>query len=322
VWISSLSNHNGYVTIFIVKYIVLPGIVIGGALWLAWTWRRNRQTPGFAMRANAALLAAFWLGLLYSRGLPDSFPAVRALFWYVSWPVWGAIAAGASSLVPLSGLDLTLLIEAVDQLVSARVTPEQIWASRRLVTVVLPVVALAAARAAAGAAGIRPDWRILAARGLVVAGVLYGIVGLAPAAGRALQAGGAQFASRIAAKVPEDALVVVADPLDWTHLAAALWLEHGRTSVVIRDHPTFPAAFRALLEKEPRPLYLVAGEVVDVPLEPRIDALGTTLPPGFALREIERFDWLASMLEVTQDHAPRERVQRRTAAVLYEIERR
>jgi len=322
VWISWLSGDNGYVTIFVVKYIVLPGIVIGTALWLGWTLRRNRRHPGFAVRANAAVLAGLWLALLYSRGLPDSYPAVRALFWYVPWPVWGALAAGASALAHLPGLDLALVIEAVDQLVSARVTPEQIWASRRLVTIVLPLVALAAARAASGASEERVGWRTIAARGFVAAGVVLGVVGLAPAAGRSLQSGGAELAQRIAAAVPEDALVVVADPLGWTHLAAALWLEHGRTTLVRRDQPSFEEPFRTFLESDPRRHFLLAGEVVLAPGEPRAESLRPPMPPGFALREVDRFDWLVSMLETTEDRAPRERIARRTVAVLYEIERR
>ena len=322
VWISWLSGDNGYVTIFVVKYIVLPGIVIGTALWLGWTLRRNRRHPGFAVRANAAVLAGLWLALLYSRGLPDSYPAVRALFWYVPWPVWGALAAGASALAHLPGLDLALVIEAVDQLVSARVTPEQIWASRRLVTIVLPLVSLAAARAASGASEERVGWRTIAARGFVAAGVVLGVVGLAPAAGRSLQSGGAELAQRIAAAVPEDALVVVADPLGWTHLAAALWLEHGRTTLVRRDHPSFEEPFRTFLESDPRRHFLLAGEVVLAPGEPRAESLRPPMPPGFALREVDRFDWLVSMLETTEDRAPRERIARRTVAVLYEIERR
>jgi len=45
------------------------------------------------------------------------------------------------------------------------------------------------------------------------------------------------------------------------------------------------------------------------------------MPPGFSLREVDRFEWLVSMLETTEDRAPRERITRRTVAVLYEIER-
>src|SRR6185369_16302496 len=107
----------------------------------------------------------------------------------------------------------------------------------------------------------------------------------------------------------------------WTHLAAALWLEHGRTTLVRRDHPGFEEPFRTFLESDPRRHFLLAGEVVVFPEEPSLESLRPAMPPGFSLREVDRFEWLASMLETTEDRAPRERITRRTVAVLYEIER-
>lgn len=321
VFISTLSGHNGYVTIFVVRYLVVPGVLIGGIAWLVWTLQRDRRVPGFAIRANAALFAALWLALLYSRGLPDSFPAVRALFWYVPWPVWGAVAVGAGTIASLPALDLAFAIEAVDQLVSARVTAEQIWASRRLVTIVLPLVALLAARAAAGLPGRGSAWRTQVARFCVVVGVGLGILGLAPTAGRSLQAGGAELADRIAAALPEDALVVVAQPLDWTHVAAALWLEHGRTTLVVREHPDFDASLGALLERDSRRHFALSGAVVEVGDDVDPALLQPIVPPGYTAREVERFDWELEMLETTQDRAPRERLLRSAALVLYELVR-
>jgi hypothetical protein len=320
--INSLAGGDGYVTIFIVRYVLVPGSLLGGAAWLVWTLRRDRRVPGFAVRANAAVLAMLWLVLLYSFGLPASFPAVRALFWYVPWTVWGAIAAGASTVARLPGLDLALVIEAADQLFHARVTAEQVWASRRLVTVVLPLIALAAARAAAGPSGVAAGGRTLAARALVAVSVLLGVVSLAPTAGRTFQQGGADLAERIAARLPADALVVLARPLDWTHLAASLWLRHGRTTIVVRDRPGFEAALGGLLEGDERPRFLLAGAASDTPDDPPLEVLRPPAPRGFELREVERFEWPTTMLETTQDRAPRERITRRTVAILYELQER
>jgi hypothetical protein len=321
VWISSLSGHDGYVTIFVVRYVVVPGVVLGGLVWLVWTLRRNRRAPGFAMRANAAFFAALWLALLYSRGLPDSFPAVRALFWYVPWPLWGAIAMGVSALASLPALDLALAIEALDQLVSARVTAEQIWASRRLVTIVLPLIALVAARAVAGPPGKAAGWRTQVARFCVVVSVGLGILGLAPTAGRSLQAGGAELADRVAAAIPDDSLVVVAKPLDWTHVAASLWLDHGKTTLVVREHPDFAASLTALLDHDSRRHFALSGAVVEAGDEVDPALLQPIMPDGYAAREIGRFDQELEMLEATQDRVPRERLLRRAMLVLYELER-
>jgi hypothetical protein len=205
--------------------------------------------------------------------------------------------------------------------VSARVTAEQIWASRRLVTIVLPLVALFAARAAAGLPGSVAGWRTQVARFCVVVGVVLGVLGLAPTAGRSLQAGGADLAGRVAAALPDDAMVVVAKPLDWTHVAASLWLDHGRTTLVVREHPGFATSLAALLERDSRRHFSLSGAVVEVGDEIDPAALQPVVPPGYAPREIEHFDWELEMLETTQDHAPRERLLRRAVLVLYELER-
>lgn len=317
--IAALSGNDGYVLVFVMHYVVLPGMLLAAVLWLVWTWRRNRRSPGFAIRANAAVLAAIWLALLYSRGLPDDFPALRSLLWYVPWPIWGAVAAGLGGIRLLPPLDLALSIEAVDQIVSGRVSVEQIWASRRLVTVVLPLIALAAARGASGRAALVPGWVTQAARGMVAVGLLLGILSLAPAAGRTLQGGGSDLASRIAAALPEDAVVLVAEKLDWTHLAAALWLEHGRKSLVWRRNPGFEEALARYLAASPQRPFLLAGGVVGAADELASEELRPPPPAGYGLREAGRFAAGSVMLEAPTDRAPRDRIARRTETVLYEL---
>lgn len=319
VWLAAWVDNDGYALQVLVLRRLIPGALLAGALWLAWTWQRSRRHPGFAVRANAAVVASAWLALLYVDGLAAEFPGFRSLFWYVPWPVWGAVAAGLGSLRLLPPLELALAIEALDQLVSARVSIEQIWAARRLVTVVLPLVALAAARGAASGLAFAPVWSVRIARALAAVGLLLGVLSMAPVAGRRLQEGGAALAAEIAAALPGEAVVVVAPKLDWTHLAAALWLEHGRVSLVWRDHPDFESALERYLAATDQRPFLLAGAVVagDGLLAPE-DQLPAPLP-GFALKERGRFASRGVMLEAPRDRPPRGQVERRIDTVLYEL---
>jgi hypothetical protein len=329
VFVSSLSGHNGYVTGFVLGRVLPVALVVGTVLFV-WIGRRiDRRRPGFLARASAAIVGIPWLALIYRGGLPEHFPALRALLLYVPWPTWVAVALGALRRPRWSGLDLALLLQAVDQVVNARVTDQQPWASRRLVTVVLPVVVLAAVRALAREDGVgapslrpRPALERFVAAGLVGLCVLLGSLRLAPVVGRDLQAGGHDLVARVAAAVPEpgSAYVIVARPLDWVHLGAALWLGEGPMTLVAREQPWFaPALARFLATPHARRLYVLAGEVT-TPGEERDPAASLPpLPPELTLEPVATFDWRSSALESAVERRPREIEERSLRLGLYRV---
>ena len=281
VFVSGLSGHNGYVTGFLLNRVLPLALVTGLVLWV-WLGRRiDRQRPGFFARWSAAAIALPWLALLYRSGLPVHFAALRSLLLYVPWTVWGAVGLGVLRVPRWSGLELALLLQALDQLLNARVTDVQPWASRRVVTVVLPIVVLAAVRALAGRAtratrasrpravrAPRPCERWVAAA-LVAVTVVLGALRIAPVLGRPLQAGGDDLVARIGAAVPDSAYVLVAEPLGGVHVAAALWLGEGPTTLVARTQPWFPPALARFLALDPeREVYVLSGAVAPPGEEP------------------------------------------------------
>ena len=184
-----------------------------------------------------------------------------------------------------------MLLQAVDQIVQARVSDVQPWASRRLVTVVLPVVVLAAVRglgpardaAAALAAALRPAAERRVAAALVLLTIVLGAARVAPVFARPLQAGGGDLVQRVGAAIPASAYVLVAEPLGWTHLAAALWLGEGPTTLVARGQPWFPPAlarFLDLPEMRDRPLYVLSGAVAGTTTIPIRSPWCRRCPPG------------------------------------------
>lgn len=340
VLVSTLTGHDGYKTTFLLNR-VLPAVVVGGLIAWLWIGRRvDRTRPGFLRRWSAAAIAVPWFALIYRSGMPDHFAALRSLLLYVPWTIWPVVALGALRVRRWSGLEIALVLQAIDQLVHARVTDLQPWASRRVVTVVLPVVVLAAVRALArsrdraaseGAAGDtstaawsrpRPAIERSVATALVALTIVLAATRVAPLAGRAIQTDGAGFVAQVAAELPPSAYVVVAEPLAWTHLAAALWLGEGPTTLVAREQPWFPPAlarFLALPDVRDRPLYVLAG-AVDVPGVPtEAQAVLPQLPDDLALEPVRTFEWTAPLLQATVERRPHEITERSLGATLYRL---
>lgn len=328
VLVSTLTGHDGYVTGFILGRVLPVVVPLVAALALFVGWRIDRRRPGFLARWSAAVVALPWLALLYRGGLPEEFPALRSLLLYVPWPLVVAIGFGALRQPAWSGLEIALVLQAVEQLVSARVTDQQPWASRRLVTVVLPVVVLAAVRALAAdrsAGGVvaraRPVLERRVACAVVALALLLASARLAPVAGRSLQSGAGALASRIAGALPESAYVIVAQPLDWVHLGPALWLGEGRMTLVARAQPWFPPALARFLALEhDRPLYVLSGAVVS-PDEAGVHP-GAFLPPlpaRFALEPVATFDWRGTLLESSVDRRPDTLEERALRLQLYRM---
>ena len=334
VFVSTLTGHDGYVTGFLLNRVLPIALVLGLAAWI-WIGRRiDRTRPGFLRRWTAAAVALPWLVLLYRDGLPEHFAALRSVLLYVPWTILCAIGLGAMRERRWSGLEIALVLQAIDQLVHARVTDIQPWASRRVVTVVLPVVVLAAVRAlaplrtSAGPAALGSAVRSVLERRIAVVLVLL-TIGLAvprvaPVLGRRVQTGGDDLVRRVAAVLPPSSYVLLAEPLGWVHLAPALWLGEGPTTLVAREQEWFQPALARFLEvpaMRDRPLYVLSGGFATADGE--VDARGVAppLPEGFTLEQVATFTWPTTALEPTAERRPGTVAPRTLDLVLYRVVR-
>ncbi|MEO2169432.1 MAG: ABC transporter permease subunit, partial [bacterium] len=112
VHLAGVVDGNGWILTPLLNR-VLPVCVILGVLGLLWWGRRlERRAPGSLFRPLLGVVVVLWLGQLYSRGLPDEFPVVQSLQWYIPWPVWGAVIPGILALASVPGLEIALLLEA------------------------------------------------------------------------------------------------------------------------------------------------------------------------------------------------------------------
>ncbi|MDG2307456.1 MAG: hypothetical protein P8R42_22945 [Candidatus Binatia bacterium] len=315
-----LSRGDGYVLGFVLEWVVPAGVLVGVGVLLWWGRRLARKTPGSLLRPLLAVVTFVWLVELYSRGLPSAFPGLDSLVWYIPWPVWGAVFFGLPGLLGVPALELAVILEAIDQVVWGRVSPEHIWASRRLVTVGLPVLALIAVRGA-----FRAEWGgtvgAYAARSFVVVAILLGALGLRPVLGVPFQAGGYEFVADLAEDIPPSSTVVFVKPLDWLQIGSALWLGHGRHSLVMREegYPGYDAALEKLLaSRGEAPVFVVAGAVVG-PQGGDDEAAAelARLPEGLRLERLSSYVWHAPTLEVTYDRPPEKKVNRRAFLHLY-----
>jgi hypothetical protein len=341
VTVSTLTGHNGYTTGFLLNRALPATLLLGLAGWI-WLGRRiDRTRPGFLRRWTAAAIALPWLALLYRDGMPQHFAALRSVLLYVPWPIAGAIGLGLLRARRWAGLEIALALQALDQLVQARVTDLQPWASRRVVTVVLPVLVLAAVRAlaplrAAGRArtlvtgddqppeSSRPLLERRVAVALVCLTIVLGALRIAPLVGRPVQAGAEDLVRRVSAAVPPSSYVILGEPLAWVHLAPALWLEGGPTTLVAREQEWFGPAlarFLAVPAMQDRPLYVLSGSVAapDAQVDPL--AVAPPLPADFTLEQVETFRWPILMLEPTVERRPGQLATRTLDLALYRVVR-
>lgn len=317
-----ICRRDGYLVGFLLNR-VLPVVllaVLAGLLW--WGRRLERRTPGSQWRPLLAVLVAAWIVALYSRGLPEIFPVAQAMWWYIPWSAWGAVLLGLPALLSFPGLELSLALVALDQVVWGRVSPEQIWAARRLVTVALPVLALLAVHGGLGHLGARGGRvRAYAARALVAVGILSGAVSLWPVLGVPFQAGGHEFVAEFAQEVPESSTVLLVRPLDWLQLGAALWLGEGRRSMVMREpgYPGYDAGLEDYLTRQlDAPLFVVAGAVVGADGgDHEVRGELARLPKSLRLERLSSHQWRATFLESTRDRPPRHTIERRAVLHLY-----
>ena len=250
-----LVDNDGYVAIPILRY-GLPTLFALGFMALGFmTLRLEKKRKGLGVRSMSALIGVSWLLLIFLAPGQNEFPVLSALGWYLPGILWIPFLMGAPGFLAFGGLEVALLLQSLDQVFFGRVSVEQIWASRRLVTTVLPLLALMAASALA----LRSRRAARVAGAFILVGVVVALPMLEPLAGRPLQRGASGLAAEIASAVPADALLLVARPLDWTHLAAAVWLgEGGPATLVVREEEVkeHPPALRKLLLREKQVYYL------------------------------------------------------------------
>src|SRR5581483_1065796 len=300
---------------------VLASLVALSATAIALTWILHRRRRGLPTRVAAGVAGIALFAAILRGRIPDELPAVEWLAWYVPWPAWAAALLGSLPWAPPSGLGVALFIEALDQVVSPRVTAEQVWAARRLVTVVLPLAAVAAGWAIARRDRPRSRGRALLGGALVALAVAIGAARLAPIAGRPIQAGGGDFVRAIAGALPPQATVVVAQPLDWLHVAPSLWLEHGREPFVARDMPRFVEGLAWLLEhRAGRDVWALSGAVAEPGESVEPAALLPTLPPGWSAHAEPALRWRFRWLERTTDRAPARLVEREATVQPFRLE--
>ena len=320
VWLSAFGRAfialGGTFTSFGLALLVVATTAI--AVWLR--LRRDETRRLTRLVAGACALVGFTI--LYHRDVPPELPAVQWLAWYVPWPVWAAIALRLGALLPRTGLGLAFTIEAIDQVMNPRVSIEQIWGARRLVPVVLPLVALAAGRVMAAPALRRRLRADLVARLLLCAAFFIGLGELRHVIWHRIQAGGEALVREVAAALPPSSYVVLAKPLDWLHLAPALWLGGGPATILPASDDGFRAALGKVLDRLPGDsLFALAGGVASLdPAEPLPDA-PPPLPEGYDTTPVATFRWRTRMLETTEDRPPRALVEREAAVKLLRLHR-
>ncbi len=327
VWlVIALCRGDGHLAGTLLR-LVLP-LVAFGLLAAGFVWVRavERRRPGQGIRAACALAGGLWLALLYRKGVTPGWPAARALVLFVPPALLGALALAGRRALPRGGLEIALCLLALDQIAGGRVADEQIWAARRLVPVVLPLVVVLAVRGVGGSwiDGRRPRsaWRLGLARGLLVVALFAAVRMVWPVLGRQLQGGAADRVRELAAELPPDALVLLAQPLDWTHLAAALWLGEGRRTLVLRQAGVagHGAALRRYLDTAPAAgVWVVTGAAGSAAAPASGDEglsgfEGLTLSAPSAVRR-----WRADFLEVTRGRRPHGLVEREIALRLRRV---
>lgn len=306
-------RDDGYCAGPILKYGLPAFLVVASVALLAMTVVWERSARGRGLRRACAVVAAGWLGLLVFATNFAETPVIDALGYYLPRVVWVPVLAGAFAFLGAGGLELALFFQALDQTISGRVSPEQVWAARRLVPVVLPMLALMATAALVA----KRRLVVWAARLAIAVALLLAIPDLRLTMGAPLQAGGHDIAAEIAAAVPEDSLLVIDHRLDWSHLAAGIWLGEGAPQTYMLREPGVEghaAAARAMLEEEGS-FHLLLGAFDASPGEalPQIFA-------GFELEPIAVFTLDQLMLEATFGRAPERLVTRKASVVLYRVE--
>jgi hypothetical protein len=195
---------------------------------------------------------------------------------------------------------LALLVAAVF-LPSPRVAPYQPWAMRRYLPVVLPALALAAGALLGALWDTRRPLLRLAAAAVVVATVAWQVPPTLAARRAGYFAGTMAGVTRIAERLPPDALVVVDGEFADVQFQVPLWLVFGRETIMVSGGGAAWRDLLATLVATGRPVYWIQNRYALPPhssglafsrVEPMLD-LAVVLPdspidapPAAAIRKV------------------------------------
>ncbi|MCY4662029.1 MAG: hypothetical protein OXF93_19820 [Acidobacteria bacterium] len=297
----TLLEASGAIQIVIAVLAVLA--VLGAVMVLLRRSARDRERAGGLALVALVVAYAVNYGVMRSVRLDDT---AAWLSWYLSWPllVAGAaallwLAAGRASRDPGATLVVALLaVVGLHYLWNPLEPSVHIWAMRRFVPVVLPLLMLTVAMGVAACldrvAPMLRGWAAAAAGLLLVALVARPTLALA---GEPLWRGTVAQLDEFASRFPPRAVVVASPALAGTHLSTSLAYLHDIDTVLVQ-HPS-PAA--PLLEQaiagwlaSGRPVFLAfaAGDPLRFPA------------PSLTLSEPRPASIEFPMLEITRDRAP------------------
>ena len=318
-YLSTLLQTSGAIQIVMAVLAVLA--VLGAVIVLLRRSARDRERAGGLVLA--ALVVAYAVNYAVTTGgrLDET---AAWLSWYVSWPLLlvGAAAlawliAGRAARDPGATLVAVLLLVVGLQYLWNPLEPSvHVWAMRRFVPVVLPLLMLVVAMGVAACldrvASMFRGWAAAAAGVLLVALVARPTLVLA---GEPIWRGAIEQVDSLASTFPPGAVVVASPALAGTHLSTSLAYLHGIDTVLLQHpEPTAPLVEQAIAG------WLASGRPVFLAFA---DGDPLRLPaPSLSLSEPRSASVELPMLEVTRDRAPRGVFRPRIALRIWRMTRR
>lgn len=242
-------------------------------------WQRGRRA---LWRIALVPLVAGWAWLFV--GMDRSMSVGRALAWLPEYVGWGGaiLALPGIALLLYRGHDrlvgrfaiLLATVAALHLLVDLHAVATPVWAGRRLLPVVLPVVCwgVAACVVALGRR-VRPLGAIAGA--LVLA---FAVVPVSRIAGTDYWRGTSGQLAELAQRFPADAVVLTDMSFRESLLDVGLWLVHGRLSVAMPAGEPLDVMPGLILASRPRRVFLLRHAFLPKPKREgiRLDEVGTT----------------------------------------------
>ncbi len=248
----------------------MVGLVAAAAVLALATGRLRALSAGRVVRLGFAALRAGWFYSYAGLTAPGTAGrGVQLLQVYVPWPLLLGCAAGTPFLAracrtsPAARLGLLMgLVAAAHLLLDPHTSSLPVWAGRRLLPVVLPVMFAAAGAGLAAIAARRP--RLAAA--LALAALVANARSLGYIWGRPYFQGAHQAVLDIAAPIAPDGFVVLDAALARTGLDVTLWLGLGRDAVQLSGVPgAVDRVLPLMVATAPQPAYVVRPVFVPAP---------------------------------------------------------
>ncbi len=347
------SMHNGimpllYAAIAIVVVAIVAAAIIRPRRIIDTIRNRDLRRALWAIAAAivVAAFAAYFIRPLFepaSTGdaIADatrnaSHESLVRLGWYLTAPGLIATVVGFALIIvtrptrPVALFLLLVMTPTIFYLQNPRVSPDQIWASRRFIAATIPAAAIAIGFLVAEASGLgrwRPPRSDLARYGAPIAAyaLALAVVALSLRASSPLirhveQQGSPDQVRAIANAIPQDAVVIVSPPSFGSDLLApTLKLLYGRDTYAV-NYDTPPAAIDELIAAAAthnRPVYILAGFDGLKPLFPLGPTL--TLPPRTYTKTADiSFD--APVLDLRFDGIPTTGTRLQLVGALYRLD--